>query len=111
MTDAAQPFRAALRSPVRPLIAQLEQRGVTLSADGDRLRLRPAHLVTAAERALLVAHKPAALLLLERRADWREWALDVPPPFDPGRAFLPGALTMAEVRGGRPTARPHRRTA
>lgn len=86
--DDIRQFRDALRTPARWVIADLERRGVTFRVQDGRILARPGRLVTTADRDLLAAHKPAALLLLARRADWSEWALRQVPPFDPSRALL-----------------------
>lgn len=49
----------------RALFAQLRSRGVSLVADGDRLRCRPAAALTAALLAALTAHKTELLAHLQ----------------------------------------------
>jgi hypothetical protein len=46
------------------LLQDLTARGVRLTAEGGSLRVRPARLLTASDRAALSAHKPALLALL-----------------------------------------------
>lgn len=46
------------------LVATLRARGVTLSPDGDKLRVRPAERLTPAELDTLRAHKVEVLRLL-----------------------------------------------
>lgn len=55
-------------SPVVALLADLRALGVELVAAGDRLRFRPAAVVTDDIRAALRAHKPTLLALLASTA-------------------------------------------
>jgi TubC N-terminal docking domain len=48
------------------LLVTLRTRGLEITAAGDRLRIRPVGLLTDTDRALLLAMKPALLVLLEQ---------------------------------------------
>ncbi len=60
------------------LLASLQQRGVLLCVDGDRLRVdAPTGVLSAADRAALAAHKADLLALLAGTGDGR--ACSEPP--------------------------------
>jgi hypothetical protein len=61
------------------LLATLRERGVTVEARGDRLRLSPAAKVTETEFATLLAHKRAVLAVLqdERRRLYAQLTEDI----------------------------------
>ncbi len=74
------------------LLGRLQARGVALRVvDGDRLRLRPAHAVSAEELAELRRLKPEVMRLLTRSAAGRAGGAEALP------ALLPS--TLAEVCG------------
>jgi TubC N-terminal docking domain len=72
------------------LVAELRARGVVLEPHGDRLRVRPASIVTTDETDLIRRHKTEILRLLHTE-DWMHV-----PPADPE--------TVREVLGANPTA-------
>ena len=61
------------------VLHQLAERGVTLVAEGERLRARPREAITPDLRATLAAYKPDLLRLLESRdsaeVQWRVEAM------------------------------------
>jgi hypothetical protein len=56
--------------PAFRLLAALSARGLAVRADGGRLVVRPAGVLTAGERAALVEHRAAVLKLLAMREEW-----------------------------------------
>jgi hypothetical protein len=77
----------------RDLLARLDGLGVTVAADGDRLLIRPASMLTDALRAELRAAKPEVLALLAERD--RQPIPSVLHPFP--AVSLSGNLTASKV--------------
>lgn len=90
MTDAAAAaYRAALRTPARFLILSLERRGAAITVtDAGRVLVRPARVLTDADRQGLRQHAEAVTVLIRHREDWYDWRTREVPAFDPARAFV-----------------------
>jgi hypothetical protein len=85
-------------SPAAQLVERLRARGVDLLTDGERLGVRPAGVLTEAEREALRQHKAEVLALL------RSSPPPATAPADVGRWSLPALnpAVVAEVLGPRP---------
>lgn len=62
------------------ILNHLRERGVTLTPDPDgRIRIKPMSKVTDAERAEIIANKPALLALLQRQKSALQPVPEIPP--------------------------------
>jgi hypothetical protein len=104
-------------SPALSLVVELQHQGFELEPAGDRIRVRPASLLTAAQRVQLGQQRAAVLTLLRicdegvvaRREVFQQQLKATAPPavpsfvFTAGVPYVPGACFSCGEANGRET--------